>query len=129
MPGTSGENRRRTAPKQKPEEPQFLRKRFLGAGRGATTRVFRVLGWAIAVWFLSAILFGETGFFSLLRMNSMKDSLEEEILALEEVRAETESRRDALERDAAVIEEVAREEYGMMKDGDTIYRVVLDEEE
>jgi len=128
MASTSGENRRRTAPK-KPEEPQFLRKRFLGAGRGATTKVFRILGWAIAIWFLSAILFGETGFFSLMRMNSMKDALEVELEALEEARAETETRRDALERDAAMIEEVAREEYGMMKDGETVYRVVLEEEE
>jgi cell division protein FtsB len=128
MPSPSGENRRRTA-SAKPQEPQFLRKRFLGAGRGATTKVFRILGWAIAIWFLSAILFGETGFFSLMRMNAMKDSLEQEIVALEEARAETETRRDALERDAATIEQVAREEYGMMKDGETVYRVVLEEEE
>jgi cell division protein FtsB len=129
MPSSSGENKRRTAPKKKPEEPQFLRKRFLGAGRGATTKVFRILGWAIAVWFLSAILFGETGFFSLMRMNSMKDSLDSEIRALEEARAATEARRDALEKDPATIEEVAREEYGMMKDGETVYRVVLEEDE
>ncbi|MBD3366933.1 MAG: hypothetical protein GF405_02015 [Candidatus Eisenbacteria bacterium] len=129
MTNPAGQNRRRSAPKKKPEEQQFLRKRFLGAGRGATTKVFRILGWAIAVWFLSAILFGETGFFSLLRMNSMKDSLEQEITALEEARAETEARHDALEHDAATIEEVAREEYGMMKDGETVYRVVLEDEE
>ena len=46
-----------------------------------------------------------------------------EIAELEAERAATEERRDDLENDPWTIEKVAREEYGMMRDGETCYRV------
>lgn len=125
MPNATGENRRR---KPKSDEPKFLRKAFLGHGRGAPAKVLRLIGWAVAVWFVSVIFLGDTGLVSIFQMRSMRSSLESEIAALEEIRARTESRRADLENDPWVIETIAREEYGMIREGEICYRVYLPNE-
>lgn len=121
MPNPSGVNRRKRPPKK--QEPRFLRKVFPGYGRGAPAKVLRILGWTVAIWFASAILFGDSGLFSILRMKNMKGALDDEIEILEEVKAATEERRNDLNNDPETIEELAREEYGMIKDGEICYRV------
>lgn len=126
MPSSSGENRRR---KPKSDEPRFLRKAFLGHGRGAPAKVLRILGWAVALWFVSVIFLGDTGLVSILRMRSMRESLERDISGLEQVKAATEERKADLANDPWVIETVAREEYGMIRDGEICYRVYLGESE
>jgi cell division protein FtsB len=126
MPTSSGENRRRVVKK---EEPRFLRRTFDGYGRGAPAKVLRILGWTIAVWFVSAILLGDAGLFSILRMKGMKSALQDEISALETQRDSVAVYNDALRNDPETVERVAREEFGMIKDGETCYRVVLDEDE
>jgi cell division protein FtsB len=126
MPTSSGENRRRVT---KREEPRFLRRTFDGYGRGAPARVLRILGWTIAIWFVSSILLSDSGLFSILRMKGMKGGLRDEISALEAVRDSVEIGNDALRNDPETVERVAREEYGMIKDGETCYRVVIEEDE
>ena len=126
MPTTSGENRKRVARK---EEPRFLRKSFDGYGRGASAKVLRILGWTIAVWFVSAILLSDAGLFSILRMKSMKGTLQAEITALETERDDAAAYNDDLRNDPWTVEKVAREEFGMIKEGETCYRVVLEDEE
>jgi cell division protein FtsB len=127
VPNPSGVNRRKRPPKK--QEPRFLRKVFPGYGRGAPAKVLRILGWTVAIWFVSAVLFGDSGLFSILRMRGMKRSLEEEIEVLEEVKAATEEHRDDLKNDPETIEELAREEYGMIKDGEICYRVKREDDE
>jgi cell division protein FtsB len=127
VPNPSGVNRRKRPPKK--QEPRFLRKVFPGYGRGAPARVLRILGWTVAIWFASSILFGDSGLFSILRMRNMKGALEDEIEVLEEVKAATEERRDDLESDPETIEELAREEYGMIRDGEICYRVKREDED
>ena len=126
MPNPLGVNRRKTPPRQ--EEPKFLRKVFPGYGRGASTRVVRIIVFVIAAWFSSAILLGDNGLFSILQMKGMTRSLEHDIHALEDLKAQTLDLRDDLTSDPWTIEKVAREEYGMIRDGETCYRVKLDEE-
>ncbi|MFH1864777.1 MAG: septum formation initiator family protein [Candidatus Eisenbacteria bacterium] len=126
MPTPTGENRKRGAKK---EEPRFLRRTFEGYGRGAPAKVLRILGWTIAVWFVSAILLGDSGLFSILRMKGMKGALQDEISALEHARDEAATYNDDLLNDPWTVEKVAREEYGMIKEGETCYRVVLEEDE
>jgi cell division protein FtsB len=127
VPNPSGVNRRKRPPKH--QEPRFLRKVFPGYGRGAPAKVLRILGWTVAVWFVSGILFGDSGLVSILRMRSMRRSLEGEIQALEEVRGGTEEWRDDLKNDPETIEKLAREEYGMIKDGEITYRVKHEDDE
>ncbi|MFH1689560.1 MAG: septum formation initiator family protein [Candidatus Eisenbacteria bacterium] len=126
MPTSSGENRKRGAKK---EEPRFLRRTFEGYGRGAPAKVLRILGWTIAIWFVSAILLGDSGLFSILHMKGMKGALQDEINALEQTRDDAAAYNDDLRNDPWVVEKVAREEYGMIKEGETCYRVVLEEDE
>lgn len=126
MPTTTGENTRRSARK---EEPRFLRRTFEGYGRGAPAKVLRILGWTIAIWFVSAILLGDSGLFSILRMKGMKGALQDEISALEAERDEAADYNDELRNDPWTVERVAREEYGMIKEGETCYRVVLEDDE
>jgi len=121
VPNPSGINRRKRLPKR--QDPKFLRKVFPGYGRGAPARVLRILGWAVAIWFVSAVLFGDSGLFSILRMRGMKRALEDEIEVLEEAKAATEAQRDDLKNDPETIEELAREEYGMVKKGEALYRI------
>ncbi|MBD3348826.1 MAG: hypothetical protein GF400_06480 [Candidatus Eisenbacteria bacterium] len=121
MPNPSGVNRRKRH--QKKREPRFLRKAFKEYGRGASTGVLRVLAWTIGLWFAYVVLFGDTGVVSIISMERMKSDLAAEIAELEAVRDETEELRDDLENDPWTLEKVAREEYGMIKDGETCYRV------
>ena len=127
MPNYSGENLRRSDKKK--EEPRFLRKTLNDYGRGAPAKVLRILGWTIAIWFVSAILLGDSGLFSILRMKGMKAALQDEISALEQTRDEAAACNESLRTDPAAVERVAREEYGMIKEGETCYRVVLEGEE
>jgi len=126
MPTSSGENTRRVAKK---EEPRFLRRTFDGYGRGAPAKVLRILSWTIASWCVSAILLGDSGLFSIVGMKGMKGELQDEISALEQARDDATAYNDDLRNDPWTVEKVAREEYGMMKDGETCYRVVLEDEE
>ena len=126
MPTSSGENRRRVA---RQEEPRFLRRTFDGYGRGAPAKVLRILSWTIAIWFVSAILFGYSGLFSIVGMKGMKGALQDEIIALEQARDDATAYNDDLRNDPWTVEKVAREEYGMIKEGETCYRVVLEDEE
>lgn len=125
MPISSGENRRREAKK---EEPRFLRRAFDGYGRGAPAKVLRILSWTIAIWFVSAILLGDSGLFSIHHMKGMKGALQDEIIALERERDDSTAYNDDLRNDPWTVEKVAREEYGMIKEGETCYRVVLEED-
>jgi len=122
VPNLSGVNRRKRPPSK--EEPRFLRRSARAYDRGAPAKILRILGWALAIWFGSAILFGDTGLVSILRMRSMRDRLDEEIQALEAQKTATEERRDALANDPDEIERVAREEYGMIRDGEICYRII-----
>jgi len=126
MPNPLGVNRKKMPPK--PEEPRFLRKVFPGYGRGASTRVMRIIVFVIAAWFSSAILLGDNGLVSIFQMKGMKRSLEHDIHALEELKAQTKELRSNLSTAPGTSEKVAREEYGMIKDGETCYRVQLEEE-
>ncbi len=69
------------------------------------------------------------GLFSILGMKGMKGALQDEISALEQTRDEAAEYNESLTNDPAAVEKVAREEYGMIKDGEICYRVVLEGEE
>ncbi len=125
MPSLNAANRRK---QRGVDEQPVLRKLFRGGyGAGASTKVLRILGWGIALWFIAAVLLGDSGLFSIVGMRGIRSNLEGEITVLEEVKAETTERRDDLESDPWTIEKVAREDCGMIKDGEIVY--LLDDEE
>ncbi len=55
---------------------------------------------------------------------SEKSDLEQKIELLKEETKTLEAKIEALQNDPAYLERIAREEYGMRKDGETIYQVI-----
>lgn len=81
---------------------------------------------AVAAFILAALYFftlgGDYTFLDLWRMDR---ALETEVTELEEVQAEVaelEARADSLATDSATLERIAREQYGLIKDGERLYR-------
>lgn len=65
------------------------------------------------------------GEYSLFEVRSARASVEVERVHLEELRAEIDALQasaDSLRSDPATIERVAREEFGMIREGETLYR-------
>jgi cell division protein FtsB len=69
------------------------------------------------------VLFGPRGVIARMQMSAEKARLEEEIRRGEEETRRLRSEAKALEGDPKAIEKVARERYGMVKEGETVYRV------
>ena len=69
------------------------------------------------------VLFGNRGIVQRFRMQSQKVEIEQKILeaGAENRRLQAESK--ALDADKKAIEKVAREKYGMIRDGETVYKV------
>ena len=102
MPNLSGVNRRKRPPTK--EEPQFLRRKAHAYDRGAPAKILGPgVGWQVVG--------------------------QEEIQALEAQKDATEDRRGALESDPEAVERVAREEYGMIRDGEICYRIIEEDDE
>ena len=68
-------------------------------------------------------VFGNRGFLQRLRLEAEKTPLEETIQRLEEEKQALEAQSRALDGDSRAIERVAREQYGMHRQGETVYKV------
>ncbi len=67
------------------------------------------------------------GEYSIFELQGARESLQEERQALVRVHAEIDSlaaSADSLANDGATIERIAREEFGMIREGETLYRFV-----
>ena len=79
---------------------------------------------AVAGVFLVALVFGDMG---LPRYFSMRDHAQQLDLDLQELQRATRTLRgeiDRLERDPAKIEQLAREQLGYVRKGETVYQLV-----
>lgn len=75
-------------------------------------------------------LFG--GEYSVFELRGIRGSTASESADLERLRAETDSlraRADSLENDPATLERLARERFGMIRDGEVLYRFTDGEEQ
>ena len=87
------------------------------------------LKWAIVpgLLLLAAYYAVFGGEYSIFELRAAKASVEIERTNLAELRLQIDSLRawaDSLEVDSATLERVAREEYGMIREGETLYRFV-----
>ncbi|MDI6400489.1 septum formation initiator family protein [Balneolaceae bacterium ANBcel3] len=93
---------------------------FLNPLRWRRSFLFSVLLLLLIVWF---------GFFDTysvrtrIQLSNEKKELTRETERLYEEAEAFNQEREALEKDPALLEKVAREEYGMRKPGETIYRI------
>ena len=93
-------------------------KRFITASQ--------VIGVAGCVWLLIALFSGEMGLLRYLSMRDQARSLEHELSVLQR---ETTVLRDditQLQRDPSKIEQLAREQLGYVRKGETVYQVAPD---
>jgi cell division protein FtsB len=68
-------------------------------------------------------VFGNRGVLQRVRLESEKARLEENIRHLEQEKQALEAQSRALDGDPRAVERVAREQYGMHRKGETVYRV------
>lgn len=69
------------------------------------------------------VIFGPRGVVKRIRLQHQKTQLEEQIRAEEAEVQKLRAESKALDGDKAAIEKVAREKYGMVREGETMYKV------
>lgn len=69
------------------------------------------------------VFFGPRGIVQRIRLENAKAELETKIRAEEAETQRLQAESKALEGDKKAIEKVAREKYGMIREGETVYRV------
>ena len=87
------------------------------------------LRWILAIILLVGAVYyalfgGDYGYFEVRRLAKDLPAEEARVKALEKQVKELRSRADSLQRDPATIERVAREKYGLIRDGERLYRFV-----
>ena len=93
-----------------------LLKRLL---RNKRAMVTLVIGVPLAAY----LLFGNRGIIQRVRLQNQKADLEERIREAEAETKRLQAESKALDGDKKAIEKVAREKYGMVREGETVYKV------
>lgn len=109
-------------------EGQFLRRiqnpRWL---QGITKKVFktrrRALFVIVGALLVSYVLFNNRGIVARMRLEHQRQVIIEKVRAAEEETKRLQSYLKALDGDKKTIEKVAREKYGMAREGETVYKV------
>ncbi|MEK9137212.1 MAG: septum formation initiator family protein [Bacteroidota bacterium] len=82
-----------------------------------------MLGLLIGIPLVLFLLFGNHGVVQRIKLQSQKAELEAKILQAEAETKQLQAESKALDGDTKAIEKVAREKYGMIRDGETVYKV------
>ena len=75
-----------------------------------------------AIYF--ALFGGDYGYFAVRRLEKEKTAEEQKLKELQAELARMRSHADSLEKDSATLERIAREKYGLIRDGERLYRFV-----
>ncbi len=78
---------------------------------------------AIAIPLILFVLFNPKGIVKRMSMEDQKRQMEKSIDSLKAEQIDLQQKSKALENNKKVIEKTARERYGMVKEGETVYRV------
>ena len=82
-----------------------------------------MLGLVLGVPLVLFLLFGSHGIVQRIRLQSQKAELETKIQQAETETKQLQAESNALDGDKKAIEKVAREKYGMAREGETVYKV------
>ena len=69
------------------------------------------------------VLFGDHGVIQRIRLSSRKSDLQAKIIEADQESKRLQAESRALDGDAKAIEKVAREKHGMIREGETVYKV------
>lgn len=94
--------------------------RLLNPLRWRKSFLFLVLGGVILVWFLFIDTYS---LWTRYQLSQRKDDLKAKTEHLEAETRELKDKIEALQNDPALLERIAREEYGMKKEGETVYKI------
>jgi cell division protein FtsB len=78
---------------------------------------------AVAVPLVAYLLFGNRGILQRIRYQQQKTELQGKIREAEQETKDLQSQSKALDGDKKEIEKVARERYGMVREGEKVYKV------
>ena len=101
--------------KKKFDVPAMLKK--LAGNRRA------MLGLVLGIPLVLFLLFGSHGIVQRIRLHGQKGELEAKIQQAGEETKRLQAESKALDGDKRAIEKVAREKYGMAREGETVYKV------
>ena len=90
--------------------------------------VMQVIGAAGCVWLFVALFFGEMGLMRYLSMRGHAKNLEQDLSALRRENATLQQDITHLQHDPAKIEQLAREQLGYVRKGETVYQLAPDPE-
>jgi cell division protein FtsB len=113
-------------------ENQFYRKLptsrrlFKGVLRKALRNKKRTLLFSLTFVLVTYLLFDNKGVIARVRLEAQKNELEQKIVQAEAETKSLHAQIIALQGDKKTIEKIAREKYGMARDGETVYRVKKD---
>ena len=85
------------------------------------------VGGFFTVYFVFSFIFGDAGLLSYFKMQRTQGQLDHEIEELRQKNAELKKQIELLRSDPHYIEQIAREQLGLVKDGETIYQFQLND--
>ncbi|HTP12876.1 MAG TPA: septum formation initiator family protein [Bacteroidota bacterium] len=103
--------------------PRHFFKRLL---KKAVKNKKRTSMFILAFMLATYLLFDNKGVIARVRLESQKKDLEQKIVQAETETKSLQAQIKALEGDKKTIEKIAREKYGMARNGETVYRVKKD---
>lgn len=109
-------------------EGQFYRKiKSTGTLKSLGKKVFKTRGRAVAViggiFIVGFVLFNNRGVVARIRLEIERREMIEKVREAEEETKRLQAYLKALDGDKKTIEKVAREKYGMARQGETVYKV------
>jgi cell division protein FtsB len=112
-------------------EGQFYRKEKTRPGlRELAKKLLKnkraLLGLIVGLPLLLFLVFGGHGILQRMRLQNQKAELEAKIRQTEAENRTLQAQANALDGDKKAIEKVAREKYGMIREGETVYKVKKD---
>jgi cell division protein FtsB len=89
--------------------------------------ILLTVGGFFTVYFLFSFIFGDAGLFSYFKIQKTQGRLNHEIEELRGKNAELKKQIELLRSDPHYIEQIARDQLGLVKDGETIYQFQLND--
>ena len=91
-------------------------------------KILKFLGYAVLAVIAYFFLAGNAGLIHLIQAKIEKGKIEKEILQLEEENRKATAEIQALRSDLKSVERIAREELGLIKKGEVVYKFIIKKE-